>query len=204
MSEAAVSKNACIAAWAAAILIPSAILVGTVWPLVQRSSALDDEIASLGDQITRLHRLLDTLPGLRVELEQVRSNEDVKAFYFDAQTPALAGAELQRQLKQIVKEADGRLISTQILPAVEDEQPPRVRVRTQLQGKTDTLLDVLFRIEQARPFLFVDQASVRATAPRAQRRNPRVRGRRAQDQVRRQGQLTVRLDIFGFALGEVH
>jgi general secretion pathway protein M len=80
----------------------------------------------------------------------------------------------------------------------EEEQPQRVRIRTQLQGTTDELLDVLYRIESARPFLFVDQMSIRSTSPRRSTIRRRVSQRRVEQNV---GQLTVRLDIFGYILG---
>jgi general secretion pathway protein M len=71
-----------------------------------------------------------------------------------------------------------------------------------LQASTDQLLEVLYQLEEARPFLFVDQMSIRSTTPRA--RLPaggsrRVRQSRGAGQ--QAGQLTVRLDIFGFVLG---
>jgi general secretion pathway protein M len=103
----------------------------------------------------------------------------------------------------MVRESGARLINAQFLPAGAEEQPPRVRIRTQFQGETEALLDVLLQIEQARPFLFVDQISVRASARRAAvRPNRRLRGRRAPPSARQnQGQLTIRLDVFGYALG---
>ena len=143
-----------------------------------------------------------TLPTLRAELEQVKANEDFKAFYFDAPTPALAGAELQRKVQDVVTAAKGRLISTQLLPEQPNEHPPKVRLRIQIQGSTDTLLDVLYAIEQARPFLFIDQVSVRSSARPDQPEQRRVRGRSIRrPAVNAAGELTVRLDIFGFALG---
>jgi general secretion pathway protein M len=102
----------------------------------------------------------------------------------------------------MARDAGARVINAQFLPAGADEQPPRVRIRTQLQGKTESLLDLLFEVEQARPFLFVDQMSVRSTARRATRTVRRTRGRRRPIRTRPQDQLTIRLDVFGYALGE--
>jgi general secretion pathway protein M len=195
--------GSCILAWAAALFVPAALVFGIAWPWLERLGTLEREIESLDDQTVRYRRLLQTLPALQAELEQVRSNEDVKAYYFDAKTPALAGAQLQREVQEMVKSSGGRVVSTQILPAPADEQPPKVHVRAQIQGTTDALLDVLYQIEQARPFLFVDQMSVRSTSRRtAAKRNPRTRGRHRSVRRRPQGRLTVRLDVFGYALGE--
>lgn len=196
------SRGRCILAWTLILLVPALAVAAVAWPWLGAVSDLEREIAAREDQVQRYRRLLKTLPALRLELEEVRNNQDIKAFYYDAQTPALAGAQLQRELQEMVQAAGGRLISTQILPASSSEQPARVSVRTQLQGDTEALLDVLYRIEQARPFLFVDQISVRSTARRIVQRPANLRGRRAPLASREEGQLTVRLDIFGYALGK--
>ncbi|MGB5832007.1 MAG: type II secretion system protein GspM [Thiohalocapsa sp.] len=191
----------CALAWGLALLIPLLLLLSVALPWWQQVRRLDERLARDTDQLQRYQQLVATLPRLREELKREQENDDFKAFYFDAETPALAGARLQSEVQEVVRGAGARPISTQILPVDKDEQPPRVRIRTQLQGTTDELLEVLYRIEQARPFLFVDQVSVRSTTPRArpQRRQSRrvVRQARGQAQV---GQLTVRLDIFGYSL----
>jgi general secretion pathway protein M len=197
---------ACILSWAVALAVPLALLAAIGWPWLTQVRDLEQEIQSLDDRIGHYHRLLKTLPGLQAELERVKSNDEFKDFYFDAKTRALAGAELQSAVQQMVASAGGQVTSTQLLPSPDDEQPPKVRVRTQIKGTTDALLDVLYQIEQARPFLFVEQLSVRA---HARRRLPRrsSRSRRRPRSVRRpsqEGLLTVRLDLFGYALGETH
>lgn len=205
MTENTGGNSSCILAWTAALAIPASLFFGIGWPWLEHVSNQEREIESLDDQTVRYSRLLQTLPSLQAELEQVRSNEGVKDFYFDAKTPALAGAQMQREVQKMVKASGGRVVSTQVLPSAEDEQPPKVRVRAQIQGNTEALLAVLYDLEKARPFLFVDQMSVRSTARRAAAKpNPRVRGRQRHRSVRRQpqGQLTVRLDVFGYALGE--
>jgi general secretion pathway protein M len=188
----------CIGAWAAVLLIPLLLIAAVVVPWWQRMETLDAAYADGVDQLYRYQRLMATLPGLRAELAREQQNDEFKAFYFDAETPALAGARLQSEVQEMVRAAGARPISTQILPVDADEQPPRVRIRTQFQGTTDELLDVLHRIESARPFLFVDQLSIRSTTPR----RPSVRGRAVRRLTQPTvGQLTVRLDVFGYSLG---
>ncbi len=187
----------CVAAWSVALLIPLLLLLAVALPWWQRMQALDADYARGLDQLARYQRLVATLPALRAELAREQANDDFKAFYFDAETPALAGARLQSEVQEMVRGAGARPISTQILPVDAGEQPARVRIRTQLQGTTDELLDLLYRIESARPFLFVDQMSIRSTTPRAANVRRRMPQRPAGSDV---GQLTVRLDIFGFIL----
>lgn len=188
----------CLLAWSAAILIPGGLLLGIGLPWHQQMAELDAETESVVDQIQRYERLLATIPRLRTELERERNNEEVKAFYFNASTAALAGAQLQGTIQEMVQAAGARLVNSQFLPAEPNEQPPRVRIRAQVQGDTEALLDVLYNIEQARPFLFVDQLSVRSTS-RRERRDRRQRGDSPPPQV--QQELTIRLDVFGYALG---
>ncbi|MCU0832880.1 MAG: type II secretion system protein GspM [Chromatiaceae bacterium] len=198
MTKPTAGRARCLLLLAPLVLIPALVLTAVLGPWASAISELDAEIATRQDQSQRYQRLLATLPGMRAELDRVLANQELKAFYFDAQTSALAGAQLQREVQEMVQTAGGRLISTQILPSAAAEQPQRVSIRAQLQGDVETLLEVLHRIEQARPFLFVDQISVRAT----QRRTVRRSAARGAPAAQQEGQLTVRLDVFGYALGQ--
>jgi general secretion pathway protein M len=189
----------CTVAWGVALMLPAFLLLSIALPWWQNNQALNEQLERDYDQLQRYRQLVATLPMLRAELDRERANDDFKAFYFDAETPALAGARLQSEVQEVVRSAGARPISTQILPVDPKEQPPRVRIRVQLQGSTAQLLDVLYQIEDARPFLFIDQVSIRSTASRvtaAARRN--IRRSRPNTQV---GELTVRLDVFGYTLG---
>lgn len=200
MTRSVSPRRFCALAWALLVLLPALALAAVAVPWMERLTALQDAIAASEDQLLRYRRLVATLPALRAELVQVNSNQDFKAFYFSAPTPALAGAELQRRVQDIVSAARGRLISTQLLPEEKDEQPARVRLRTQIQGSTETLLQVLYGIEGARPFLFVEQLSVRSSArPNLPEQAGRARTLR-RPPIDEMGELTVRLDVFGFAL----
>jgi general secretion pathway protein M len=200
MTQPASSRLRCAVAWTLLVLVPLLILAALALPWLERVGALDASIAVTEDQLLRYRRMVATLPTLRAELDKVKSNQEFKAFYFSAPTPALAGAELQQKVQDIVSTAQGRLISTQLLPEEKGEQPARVRLRTQIQGSTDTLLQVLYKIEEFRPFLFVEQVSVRSSA-RPEQPEQVAGGRPVRRMpVNEGGELTVRLDIFGFTL----
>ena len=190
--------GSCLLAWSGAILIPAIILLGIGVPWLQRMTELESETESVVDQIQRYERLIATIPRLKAELDRERNNQEIKAFYFDAPTAALAGAQLQGAIQEMVQAAGARLANSQFLPAESNEQPPRVRIRAQIQGDTNAMLDVLYSIEHARPFLFVDQLSVRSTT-RRERRDRRQGGNSPPAETKQE--LTIRLDIFGYALG---
>ncbi|WP_242518300.1 type II secretion system protein GspM [Halochromatium roseum] len=191
-------RQTCIALLSALVLLPLglALLIALGW--MSQLQTLERGIQDDIDRLQRYQRLLATLPALQAELEAEQANDAFKAFYFDADTPSIAGAQLQSQVQDMVRSAGARPVSTQVLPTDEAEVPPRVRVRIQLQGTTDQLFDVLYRIESARPFLLIDQLSIRSQArsSQPQRRRP-IRSAPA---PANQDQLTVRLDIFGYFL----
>jgi general secretion pathway protein M len=197
MMSRAAGKPPCIVAWGAVLLFPALLVLSIMLPWWQQRQASGQALERDRAQLQRYAQLVATLPILRAELEREQADDDFKAFYFDEETSALAGARLQSEVQEVVRSAGASPISTQILPVDPKEQPPRVRIRTQLKGSTPALLDVLYRIEGARPFLFVDQVSIRASAPRV-RATARRNGRPSNIPA---SELTVRLDIFGYTLG---
>jgi len=180
------------------ILLPLGVisLIAVSW--LTEIQILDDQIQTDLERLQRYRGIAATLPALQQALEQERSNDAFKAFYFDADTPALAGAQLQTQVQEMVRTAGARPISTQILPTDAQDDPPRVSVRIQLQGTIEQLFQLLYQVESARPFLLIEQMSIRSQArsspPPARRVNRRPVAPDNQDQ------LTVRLDIFGYFL----
>lgn len=191
-------KPFCLLVWGLAILLPLLALGGILVPWASQLARLDERIATSESQLARYRHLLAALPRLKEALERERNDQTYKANYFDARTMALAGAQLQSQIQGIVNTAKGRLVSTQILPSEGHESPPRIQVRTQIQGSTESLLEVLYQLELARPFLFVEQVSVRSSA-RPEQTPQGLPARRAPG--RQAGDLVIRLDVFGFVLG---
>lgn len=198
MTPAPSSKPFCLLVWGLAILLPALLLGAILIPWASQLGSLDERIASSESQLARYRHLLASLPRLKETLERERSDQTYKANYFDARTLALAGAQLQSQIQGIVNTAKGRLVSTQILPQEQHESPPRIRVRTQIQGSTESLLEVLYQLELARPFLFVEQVSIRSSARQERDTEKRQARRPAANQA---GELVIRLDVFGFVLG---
>lgn len=190
----------CVLAWGLPAILLGALVLVLILPWAQRLSDLNQRLERTRDQIISYQRILATRPTLEAELEQVRNREDTKAFYFAAATPALAGAELQSEVQEIIRAAGARPVSTQILPVDQNEQPMRIRIRTQFQGTTESVLNVLYRIEAARPFLFVDQLSLRSAASNVPIQEARGRQAKPQVQPRERDELTLRLDVFGYAL----
>lgn len=190
-------KARCLLLMTVMVAAPLSALFAVGWYWLNQERALEDEIAQRTDRLRAYQRILNTLPMLRAELEEVNANEELKSLYFDAATPALAGAMLQRFVKDLVGGAGGHLTSSQVLPASPADNLPKVRLRAQFQGSVATLLDVLLGVEQARPLVFIEQLSIRSMARGQRGALVRQRGQGA-SQTPKEDILTVRIDVFGY------
>ena len=194
------SKRYCRLIWALILLTPLAIVAGLGWRWLDRVSALEGSITESAKKLARYQRVIGTLPRLREDLEQEGSREDVKAFYYEAATPAVAGSQMQSDLKRMINEAGAQLRRIQSLKVNAEEQHTKISIRAELRCTTEPLLDLVYDIERARPFLFVDRLSVRSRARSTSQRARSARSRRILRRRPPQGQLTVRLDVSGYAL----
>lgn len=187
----------CIAVLSAIALTPLLVAAVGLQLWVDAIKVRDMQIEGDLDKLDRYQGLVATLPLLRKALQEARANDAFRDLYFDAPTQAIAGAQLQSEIQEIIRAAGARPISAQVLPGDRNDNPPRVRARIQLQGSTAQLQAVLHRVESARPFLIVDQMSIRsqsrAVPQVARRRRGMLGGNDSQ-----QGSLTVRLDVFGY------
>lgn len=192
-------RRRCALLWGALVAAAVIVLASVLLPWTLQLRQLEQEIAAKRDQAARYQRLVSTLPAVRAALARERDTDTLDELSFAAETPALAGAQVQRTLQEMVREANARPISAQILPVDAQDQPPRVSVRIQLQSDTAQLLDLLLKLEQARPLLFVDQMSIRSSA-RPESEGQR-RARRRRSPANDAGDLTVRIDVYGYSTG---
>ncbi|MFN3919593.1 MAG: type II secretion system protein GspM, partial [Methylohalobius sp.] len=82
----------------------------------------------------------------RARLEAVQAHQASERHYLSGGTPALASAELQKHLSEIIRAAGGELISTQVLPHRQEERFTRIAVLVRFTTATQSLREVLHRI----------------------------------------------------------
>lgn len=112
-------------------------------------------------RLERLHRLVAQKDKWVGQLEQARRQNQQEQRFLSRDTPALASADLQTQIRTIVKEGGGELTSTQALPEEKEERFYRIAVKVRLTGSTHMLRDMFYRIESANPSLFVKNLNIR-------------------------------------------
>jgi general secretion pathway protein M len=127
----------------------------------------------LQERLQRLQGMVANRELLETQLQGLKEDKVMAAYYLETSSPTLAATELQQQIKSIVEGNGGNLTSTQILPVTQDNGFTRVAIRVQMQGGTEVLQKVLHRLETARPLLFVDNLTIRSQSIRQ-----RIRGSR--------------------------
>ena len=132
-----------------------------VWPGLSSRSALHERLQALHLQEQKFGLATQQTPVLEKELEELAGLETNQEGFLKEKPPALAVADLQQLLSSIVDEAGGTLISTQILQEADGNNLfPAITVKVNLRGATESLQQILYRIDTSRPQLILDNLRV--------------------------------------------
>jgi general secretion pathway protein M len=165
MTQATADRGRCRQALVvlATLLIAAALLLGWAW-LAKRAEyaeALQENRAALA----RYGQALARRPALEAALRDPDALKRLRDLFLVGDTAALAGAELQAQLRGLIEQAGGRLESSQILKTTEEaDAVPRLVVQVRMRADARAMLEVLHRLESGRPLLHVGALSI--SAPR--------------------------------------
>lgn len=185
-----------------AVLILLAVVGLLLWlvigPLLGRFQSDEEVIAGLQQRLTVYRRLVAELPAQEARLAELQRSDPLTRLVFAETRPALASAELQQRIGQLIGQIGGQVISTQILSHEDPEAPlPAVGIKVHMRGETEQLVRLLHELANHQPLLLVENILVLS--------NPRVdmqRIRRAAD-LKAVPSLDVTFDLKGFiARGE--
>jgi general secretion pathway protein M len=142
-----------------AVLVLAAALIGllvTYWLAATSLSALQSNYNARQD-------LLDTLRKRRISagIALHHAGAGHADPFLSAPTETLAASALDNNIRRIVNDANGMVVSSH--PVVDhDSQSPgnRIEIKAVIDGKIDALQDLLFRLETGTPMVFVDELSL--------------------------------------------
>jgi len=109
------------------------------------------------------------------QYEALRQAQKSAGNQLRSDTAAVAGAELQRRVKDITGRHSAQIISTQILPAAEEEGFVRIALRVRLRGALPDLLRSIYDIETNEVHMFLDNLSLRNNAAGLRQRQMLIR-----------------------------
>lgn len=164
-------------------------LVDRIW--IDKYLFYKNNIAAQQDQLQRYNNILALRGDLEARLQQIKQDDSIDAFYLQQTASMLAATDLQQRVKSAVERSGGKLVSTQVLPVVDEEGFSKVSIRVQLTGDTPSLQKTLYELETARPLLFIDGLQIRRQPIR--QRNPNNR-----KQSKIEIQLTIQFELSGY------
>ncbi|SDH69109.1 Type II secretion system (T2SS), protein M subtype b [Pseudomonas benzenivorans] len=181
------------------LVLVSLLLWLVIGPLLSRFQSDEEIIAGLQQRLTVYQRLVAELPAQEARLAELKRSDPMTRLVFAETRPALAGAELQQQIGQLIGTIGAQVISTQILSLEDAEAPlPAVGIKVHMRGETEQLVRLLYELANYEPLLLVENIVVLS--------NPRVdmqRIRQAAD-LKAVPSLDITFDLKGFiARGEV-
>jgi general secretion pathway protein M len=178
------SKLAALAILALVALLAVGAIALPLWWLNHRYDvALEDTVTRL----QRYSRIIGMRDGLQKMAAEVKALEQNHHFLKSA-SPALAAAELQEQAKLILDQSGAKISSIQILTHKDDGQYRQVAVMLQLTAPLSAVKTMLYALESARPYLFINNFSIK---------NPFYAPNRNDSA---EPDLTVQFELTGFAL----
>ena len=175
------------------LLVISAAVAAVALPTRLLHQRYDSYLEDYTDRLRRYRRVAALRPAIEKEIKAVEARAG-RQYYLKGASPASSAAELQGLVTRIIETHNGKINSSQALPAKTDGKtagPARATISVQMNASIIPLLLILHTLETTQPYLFVDQLAVRATQGRAYRPVAGV-----------QPEYVVQLRVSGFALAE--
>jgi len=141
------------------VIAMSVAAIAVPWWLLHKR--YDDALEDAVSKIERYSRIAGMREGLQQMAVEIKALEGRNHFLKSA-SPALAASELQEYVTRILEEHGGKLSSIQILSHKDEGEYRQVGVSLQLNAPIGAVKAILYALESARPYLFVDNLSIRA------------------------------------------
>ncbi len=153
---------------AAGILVVTAglLLSVTALPLWLANASRQDTLNQLHERLLRYEQISARDGGLLPQYEKLIRTRMSAGNYLKSNTVAVAGAELQRMAKDITTANSAQMISTQILPAANEQGFIRVALKVRLRGPLTAILESFYDIETSDVVMFLDNVHVRESGTR--------------------------------------
>jgi general secretion pathway protein M len=156
----------------------------TILPVASRIGELDEQIEGERRLLGRFAAMA-ALQDKLAEMQNAGRAASESGAYLRGESDAIRAASLQTFLAELAGANGVRLSSTRPLPPRDRDELRLVGTRVQFTSDIERLREILYSVELAQPFLFVEAVQVRPVSAQAQR-DPEFGGL-----------LDVRLDVFG-------
>lgn len=146
------------------LLVFVAVVAAIAVPVILLNRHYDDNLARMTRQWKSQTAFNDRRPEVMRALEQLKAR-DVRKLFLKGTTGALATAELQDHVGQVIEASGGRLISRNVNPHKDDGPYRYVTGNFQLNISNVNLRRMLHALESREPYLFNDSLVIRSQTP---------------------------------------
>ena len=136
----------------------------TVLPIYAANASRQDTLDQAQARLVRYQHIAERDQELLPQYESLRSRQKSAGNHLRSDTVAVAGAELQRLIKQITARHKAQIMSTQILPAAEEEGFVRIAIKVRVRGLLPAILQSVYDVETNDVHMFVDNLAIRNNA----------------------------------------
>jgi general secretion pathway protein M len=142
----------------------SIIAVPVFWLHRHYDQAIERQL----DLLARYSRIGATAPSLTKQFEALKAR-GAHDFFLKNAVPALAASEVQEIVKSVVESNGGKITSMQIPEHKDDGNFRKVAVNVQMSARISAVQKIFYALETRRPYLLLDNVSIRSMAWQAQR-----------------------------------
>lgn len=148
---------------AAAVLVIAIglLLSATALPLWLANAARQDTLDQLYERMLRYEQIAARDGELLPQYQALKQAQMSAGHFLKSSTVAVAGADLQRLTKAIATRNGAWVVSTQILPAANEDGFARIALKVRLRGELPAILQSFYDIETDNVFMFLDSISLR-------------------------------------------
>ena len=150
------------------------VFAGVIWPAVSSRLRFYEAVDDMQFQYTRFSRVAAQTDMLRQEVVRLKKQQDDLTGFLDEKPEALAAADLQKQIKILVEENKGNLISTQVVQSPEQsvtQSPfPQIHIQVHMRGDIEVLKKLLYQVASSNVVLLINDVHVQSRQRRGRRR----------------------------------
>ncbi len=182
------AKQQRLLALAFLLAVVSIAISVVVVPYYLLLSGYDEKLSQLDTRMVAYRAIMRDGEVAREQQRQLDRIESANGYFLASGKPALASAELQRRVKQVIEQSGGSVVSSQMLGERSDHAIGQVVLRVQMRSGVEQLGKVFHSLEGQPPVVMLDNVLIGARPGGAVGQ----RGKLAEPQ------LDVRFDVAGF------
>lgn len=167
--------------------VPLCFWLAVIDPIWQSWADGDEAEARTLQMIAAFRQTAALRPALDSRLKEIEAHSRGSSGLVAGNTPALAAAGVQAEIKRIIESRGGQVRSTQDLVPVREGAVEKIGVRFDITTSLEALPSIVYEIEAHVPYLFIDNLEIRAPEDS-----------RSQTLVANKPILIIRWDVFGY------